>query len=227
VLNFDHLAVIHPSIDPLSRKNRPMRRTRAKKIVLGLGVDTDRPVMTQVSRYDPWKDPLGVIDAYRVVKSSVPDLQLVLMASMANDDPEGWEYLRLTQEHAGNDPDIHVLSFQRNNDLEVNALQTFCDVVVQKSVREGFGLVVTEAMWKGQAIVGGNVGGIPLQVIDGENGFLVGSVEECAEKVLYLLRSRKQAKAMGAMAKEHVRRNFLTPRHLRDYLLLLEKIAGH
>lgn len=226
-LNFDHLAVIHPSIDPLSRKNRPMRRTRAKKIVLGLGVDTDRPVMTQVSRYDPWKDPLGVIDAYRVVKSSVPDLQLVLMASMANDDPEGWEYLRLTQEHAGNDPDIHVLSFQRNNDLEVNALQTFCDVVVQKSVREGFGLVVTEAMWKGQAIVGGNVGGIPLQVIDGENGFLVGSVEECAEKVLYLLRSRKQAKAMGAMAKEHVRRNFLTPRHLRDYLLLLEKIAGH
>lgn len=226
-LNFDHLAIIHPSIDPLSRKNRPMRRTRARKIVLGLGVDTDRPVMTQVSRYDPWKDPLGVIDAYRIVKSSVPDLQLVLMASMANDDPEGWEYLRLTQEHAGNDPDIHVLSFQRNNDLEVNALQTFCDVVVQKSVREGFGLVVTEAMWKGQAIVGGNVGGIPLQVIDGENGFLVGSVEECAEKVLYLLRSRKQAKAMGAMAKEHVRRNFLTPRHLRDYLLLLEKIVGH
>jgi len=226
-LNFDHLAIIHPSIDPLSRKNRPMRRTRAKKIVLGLGVDTDRPVMTQVSRYDPWKDPLGVIDAYRIVKSSVPDLQLVLMASMANDDPEGWEYLRLTQEHAGNDPDTHVLSFQRNNDLEVNALQTFCDVVVQKSVREGFGLVVTEAMWKGQAIVGGNVGGIPLQVIDGENGFLVGSVEECAEKVLYLLRSRKQAKAMGAMAKEHVRRNFLTPRHLRDYLLLLDKIVGH
>jgi len=224
-LTFPELAIIHPSIDPLSRKNRTMTRPRAKKIVLGLGVHTNRPVITQVSRYDPWKDPLGVIDAYRIVKRSVPELQLVLMASMANDDPEGWDYLRRTQDHAGNDPDIHLLSFQRNNDLEVNALQTFSDVVIQKSVREGFGLVVTEAMWKGQAVVGGNVGGIPLQITDGENGFLVRSVDQCAEKVLYLLRNRKEAEEMGAKARERVRRNFLTPRHLRDYLVLFKKLC--
>lgn len=224
-LTFPELAIIHPSIDPLSPKNRPMRRTRARRIILGLGLDTDHPVITQVSRYDPWKDPLAVIDAYRIVKESLPEVQLVLMASMANDDPEGWEYLRRTQEHAGDDPDIHVLSFQRNNDLEVNALQTYCDVVIQKSVREGFGLVVTEAMWKGQAVVGGNAGGIPLQILDGENGFLVRNVEECAEKVLYLLRNREEAKEMGARAKEHVRRNFLTPRHLRDYLVLFKKLS--
>lgn len=225
-LAFPELAIIRPSIDPLSRKNRPMSRRRARRICRGLGVDTDRPVITQVSRYDPWKDPLGVIDAYRIVKEGVPGLQLVLMASMANDDPEGWEYLARTQQHAGDEPDIHLLSFQRNNDLEVNALQTYCDVVIQKSVREGFGLVVTEAMWKGQAVVGGAVGGIPLQVIDGETGFLVHSVEECAEKVLYLLNNRAEAKMMGGAAKEHVRRNFLTPRHLRDYLELFRKLSA-
>jgi len=225
-LDFPELAIIHPSIDPLSRKNRPMSRRRARRICRGLGVDTDRPVITQVSRYDPWKDPLGVIEAYRIAKESVPELQLVLMASMANDDPEGWAYLTRTQQHAGDDPDIHLLSFQRNNDLEVNALQSHCDVVIQKSVREGFGLVVTEALWKRQAVVGGAVGGIPLQVIDGETGFLVHSVAECAEKVLYLLRNRDEAKVMGTTAKEHVRRNFLTPRHLRDYLKLFKKVSA-
>jgi trehalose synthase len=156
----------------------------------------------------------------------MPDLQLVLMASMANDDPEGWAYLQRTQEHVGDDPDIHLLSFQRNNDLEVNALQTHCDVVIQKSVREGFGLVVTEALWKGQAVVGGAVGGIPLQVVDGQTGFLVHDVEGCAEKVLYLLQNRDEARAMGANAREHVRWNFLVPRHLRDYLQLFNRLAS-
>lgn len=225
-LAFPELAIIHPSIDPLSRKNRPMGQRRARRICRGLGVDTDRPVITQVSRYDPWKDPFGVIDAYRVVKKTVPEVQLVLMASMAGDDPEGWQYLRRTQQHAGDDPDIHMLSFQRNNDLEVNALQTYCNVVIQKSVREGFGLVVTEAMWKGQAVVAGAVGGIPLQIIDGQTGFLVWTVEECAEKIIYLLKHREESKAMGASAKEHVRRNFLTPRHLRDYLKLFKKLSA-
>jgi len=222
---FPEVAIIHPSIDPLSAKNRPMSRRRARRICRGLGVDTDRPLICQVSRYDPWKDPLGVIDAYRIVKKSMPELQLVLMASMANDDPEGWGYLRRTQKHAGVDPDVHLLSFQRNNDPEVNALQTYSDVVVQKSVREGFGLVVTEALWKGQAVVAGNVGGIPLQVIDGETGFLVDSVEECADKALYLLQHRDEAEAMGARAKEHVRHNFLLPRHLRDYLALFKRLS--
>ncbi|HEM62646.1 MAG TPA: glycosyltransferase, partial [Chloroflexi bacterium] len=222
---FSEVSIIHPSIDPLSAKNRPMSRRRARRICRGLGVDTDRPLICQVSRYDPWKDPLGVIDAYRIVKKSMPEVQLVLMASMANDDPEGWDYLRRTQKHAGVDPDVHLLSFQRNNDPEVNALQSYSDVVVQKSVREGFGLVVTEALWKGQAVVAGNVGGIPLQVIDGETGFLVDTVEECAEKALYLLQHREEAEAMGARAKEHVRHNFLLPRHLRDYLALFKRLS--
>jgi len=222
---FPELAIIHPSIDPLSQKNRPMSRNRARRICRGLGVDTDRPVVTQVSRFDPWKDPQGVVDAYRIVKGKFPEVQLVLMASMANDDPEGWEYLRLTEEHAGNDPDIHLLHFQENTPLKVNALQTLSDVVIQKSVREGFGLTVAEAMWKGRAVVGGNVGGIPLQIIDGETGFLVESVEECAEKVIYLLDNREQAHEMGARAREHVRENFLVPRHLRDYLQLFKRLS--
>jgi trehalose synthase len=223
---FPELTIIHPSIDPLSPKNRPMSRKRAGEICHDLGVDTDRPVITQVSRFDPWKDPLGVVDAYRIVKRSIPDLQLVLMASMASDDPEGWAYFQRTQEHVGDDPDVYLLTFERNNDLEVNALQTYCDVVIQKSVREGFGLVVTEALWKGQAVVGGAVGGIPLQVIDGQTGFLVHDVQECAEKVLYLLQNRDEAQAMGADAREHVRRNFLLPRHLRDYLQLFNRLAS-
>jgi trehalose synthase len=223
---FAETAIIHPSIDPLSPKNKTMGRVRAGRILRSLGVHTDRPVVTQVSRFDPWKDPLGVIDAYRLVKDSVPDVQLVLIASMANDDPEAWEYLQRAREHAGDDPDIHLLAFEKDTPLEVNALQTLSDVVVQKSVREGFGLVVTEAMWKGRAVVGGNVGGIPLQIIDGETGFLVESVEECAEKVVYLLRNRERAQQMGAKAREHVRKNFLVPRHLRDCLQLFKRLSA-
>jgi len=189
-------------------------------VVADLGIDLDRPLISQVSRYDPWKDPMGVIDAYRLVKEKMPEVQLALMASMASDDPEGWEYLRLTKERAGDDPDIHVTYFERSNDLEVNALQTLSQVVIQKSIREGFGLVVTEAMWKGQAVVGGNVGGIPQQIIDRENGFLVNNVEECADRVLYLLQNPRRAKEMGAKARERVRQNFLITRHLKDYLRL-------
>lgn len=225
-LDFPELAVIHPSIDPLTPKNRPMGLDQAERIVGGLGVDLDRPLISQVSRYDPWKDPLGVIDAYRLVKEEFPDVQLVLMASMASDDPEGWEYLEFTKRHAGHDPDVHLLHFERSNDLEVNAIQTRSDVVIQKSVREGFGLVVTEAMWKGQAVVGGAVGGIPLQIIDGETGFLVRSVEECADRVIYLLRHEEESATMGARAREHVRCNFLVPRHLRDYLKLFKRLSS-
>ncbi len=219
-LHFPQLAIIRPSIDPLSPKNTPLPLVEAQRVVADLGIDLDRPLISQISRYDPWKDPMGVIDAYRLVKEEMPETQLALMASMASDDPEGWEYLKRTQEHAGDDPDIHVTYFERSNDLEVNALQTLSHVVIQKSIREGFGLVVTEAMWKGQAVVGGNVGGIPRQIIDGENGFLVSNVEECADRVLYLLQNPKRAKEMGAKAREHVRARFLSPRHLEDYLRL-------
>jgi trehalose synthase len=225
-VDFPELAVIHPSIDPLTPKNRPMDLSQARQIAAGLGVDLDRPLITQVSRYDPWKDPLGVIDAYRIVKGEFPDVQLALLASMASDDPEGWEYLEFTKRHAADDEDIHLLHFERNNDLEVNTFQTIADVVVQKSVREGFGLVVTEAMWKGQAVVGGAAGGIPLQITDGKTGFLVRSVDECAERVIYLLRNREEAAQMGARAKEHVRDNFLVPRHLRDYLQLFRRLSS-
>lgn len=217
--------IIHPSIDPLSPKNRPMPIEEARPFFLEFGIDPERPVMTQVSRYDPWKDPLGVIDAYRIVKEDVPDLQLVLMGTMATDDPEGWDYYRRTVEHAAEDPDIHLPQFDRPNDLEVNAFQTYSDVVVQKSTREGFGLVVTEALWKGQAVVGGNVGGIPLQIIDGETGFLVDDYEECAERARFLLQNPEIADEMGERAREHVRENFLITRHLADYLRLFNQLA--
>jgi len=159
-----------------------------------------------------------VIDAYRIVKQEVPELQLALIGSMAADDPEGWEYVEKTRAHAGDDPDIHI--WQNLDDLEVAAFQKASRVVLQKSLREGFGMTVSEAMWKGRPVIGGYAGGIPLQVVDGETGFLVESVEECAEKMLYLLKNPEEAQRMGEAAREHVRRNFLITRQLGDYLQL-------
>lgn len=220
-LQFPHLAVITPTIDPLSPKNAPMPLERAQQIVAGYGIHLDRPLITQVSRYDPWKDPLGVIDAYLVVKEQIPGVQLALVGSMASDDPEGWVYYDRTVRHAGEDFDIYILhNFHGVGNEEVNAFQTVSDVVVQKSTREGFGLVVTEALWKGKPVVGGDVGGIPLQVLDGETGFLVDSVKACAEKSLYLLQHPQVAQVMGQKAREHVRANFVSTRHLWDYLRL-------
>ncbi len=153
----------------------------AAYIVDQFGLDIERPLMLQVSRFDPWKDPLGVIDAYRMVKERFPDLQLALVGSMATDDPEGWEFFQSTMDYAGDDTDIYILSNLNNvGAVEVNAFQTQADVVVQKSIKEGFGLTVTEALWKARPTVAGNVGGIPLQIVDGETGFLVNSAEECA-----------------------------------------------
>ena len=226
-VDFEHLAIVTPTIDPLSPKNAPIDLDEARQTVAGFGLDTDRPIITQVSRFDPWKDPLGVIDAYRIVKEDVPEVQLALVGSMASDDPEGWYYLDKTIRHAGEDFDIHVLhNFHGVGASEVGAFQTASDVVIQKSIREGFGLVVTEALWKGKPVIGGNAGGIPLQIIDGETGFLVDSVEECAERTVYLLEHPRQAVAMGNAAKEHVRDNFLTTRHLADYLRLFRAMRG-
>lgn len=223
--SFKHLAIITPKIDPLSPKNVPMAEDRAREIVARFGIDTGRPLITQVSRFDPWKDPLGVIDAYRIVKAQVPEVQLALVGSMATDDPEGWYYLDKTSRHAGEDDDIYILhNFHGVGASEVGAFQTASDVVIQKSTREGFGLVVTEALWKGKPVVGGNAGGIPLQVIDGQTGFLVNSVEECGEKALYLLRHPEEAQQMGRAAREHVRQNFLSTHHLADYLRLFHRL---
>jgi trehalose synthase len=226
-VSFDRLAIVTPTIDPISPKNAPLAEDKAREIVARFGLDVERPLVTQVSRFDPWKDPLGVIDAYRIVKEQIPEVQLALVGSMASDDPEGWYYLDKTIRHAGKDDDVHILhNFHGVGALEVGAFQTVSDVVIQKSTREGFGLVVTEALWKGKPVVGGNVGGIPLQVLDGETGFLVDSVERCAEKTLYLLQHPQEAARMGAAAREHVRRNFLTTRHLADYLRLFAALAA-
>lgn len=222
-VDFEHLAIITPTIDPLSPKNAPTPLDEARDVVSGFGLDLDRPIITQVSRFDPWKDPLGVIDAYRIVKERVPGVQLALVGSMAADDPEGWYYLDKTIRHAGEDFDIHILhNFHGVGAHEVGAFQSASDVVIQKSIREGFGLVVTEALWKGKPVIGGNAGGIPLQIVDGETGFLVDSVEACAEKTLTLLQHPERAEKMGKAAREHVRTNFLTTRHLSDYLALFQ-----
>jgi len=225
-LRVRRLAVIPPSIDPLSPKNVEMPLQTAKRIVAGYGLDPSRPIVVQVSRFDPWKDPLGVIDAYRIVKHEVPTVQLALIGSMAADDPEGMAYYRMSVEHAAGDPDVHVLSNLNGvGNADVNAFQTAADVVVQKSVREGFGLTVSEGLWKARPVVAGNVGGIPLQVEDGKSGFLVGSVEECAQRISYLLANPTKAQEMGACGKDHVRRHFLSTRHLTDYLTLFKALA--
>lgn len=225
-LHFPHLALITPTIDPLVPKNRLMALEEAQSIVARFGVDVERPLVTQVSRFDPWKDPLGVIDAYLLVRKEVPGLQLALVGSMAADDPEGWLYRDRTLRHAGENFDIHILSnLEGVGDVEVGAFQSASDVVVQKSTREGFGLVVAEALWKGRPVVGSRVGGIPLQVVDGQTGYLVSSVEECAEKILYLLQHPEESKWMGERGREHVRQNFLITRYLRDYLQLFNSLC--
>jgi len=226
-LHLPHIAIIPPSIDPLSPKNRALTEEEVRDTLARFGVDTTRPLLVQVSRFDPWKDPLGVIDAYRLVKKDIPEVQLALVGSMASDDPEGWFYYDRTLRHAGEDFDVFVLhNFHGVRSREVNAFQRAANVVIQKSTREGFGLVVTEALWKGKPVVGGKAGGIPLQVIDGETGFLVESVEECARKTLYLLRNPAEARRMGEKGREHVRRHFLITRHLRDYLELFRRLTG-
>ncbi|MBI4316939.1 MAG: glycosyltransferase [Chloroflexi bacterium] len=217
---------ITPTIDPLSPKNLPLSLEEARRILACFKVDTSRPLVTQVSRFDPWKDPLGVIDAYRMVKVELPQLQLALVGSMATDDPEGWDYYARTLRHAGNDEDIHIFhNFQGVSNVEVNAFQRASDVVVQKSTREGFGLVVTEALWKARPVVAGNVGGIPLQVIEGDTGFLVQNALGAAERIYQLLTHPDLRERLGQRAREHVRRNFLSPHHLRSYLQIFANLS--
>ena len=172
----DGVRIIPPAIDPLSPKNMAFSPDDAAFVCRQFGIDVDRPLLTQVSRFDPWKDPMGVIDAYRDVTEEVPEAQLALVGSMATDDPEGWEFFQKTFEYADGDPDIKILNNLNNvGAIEVNAFQSQSDVCLQKSIREGFGLTVTEALWKGRPTIAGNVGGIPLQIDDGESGFLVDS----------------------------------------------------
>lgn len=210
-----------PSINPLSEKNRTLKESEILDVLNKFEVKPDQPIITQVGRFDPWKDPSGAIDVYRIVKKQVPTAQLLIIAGMAADDPEGWLYLEKTARHAGEDADIHFLTDLKGvKEHEVNAFQAASQVVLQMSTREGFGLTVAEALWKGVPVVGRKVGGIPLQIIDGENGFLVDTVEQAAEKTLSLLRNREMATQMGTKGREHVRENFLIISQLRDNLKL-------
>ena len=226
-LDHPRIFCVPPAIDPLSAKNVELPQETIDAILTRYGVDPKRPMITQISRFDPWKDPLGVIDVYRVAKREFPDLQLVMIASMASDDPEGWDWYERTVRRAGEDFDIHILSNLNGvGNIEVNAFQRAARVVIQKSVREGFGLVVSEALWKSRPVVAGNVGGIPLQIVNGETGFLVNTSEECAEKLLFLLQRQGEADRMGSMGVEHVRDKFLTTRYLRDYLSIFCQLSG-
>lgn len=218
---------VPPAIDPLSPKNVDLDPETTNAILERYGIDPKRPMITQVSRFDPWKDPLGVIDVYRAAKREFPDLQLVMIASMASDDPEGWDWYERTVRRAGEDWDVHILSNLNGvGNIEVNAVQRAARVVIQKSTREGFGLVVSEALWKGRPVVAGNVGGIPLQIVNGETGFLVNTAEECTDRLLWLLGHPQEADTMGSRGVEFVRDKFLTTRYLRDYLSIFHQLSG-
>lgn len=226
-LDVPHVMFSAPSIDPFSEKNRPMTTGEARQIVDAFGFDHTRPLLVQVSRFDPWKDPSGVIDAYRLVKERVPDVQLAMLGVLADDDPEGRDFLARTIAHAAGDPDVRCLTnLDGVRDREVNAFQHAATVVIQKSLREGFGLVVAEALWKNVPVVGGAVGGIPLQILHGRTGFLVDSVEDCAEHCLELLRDPALRARLGAAGREHVRENFLITRDLRDHLRLFTELRS-
>jgi len=212
--------LIPPSIDPLSDKNRELTEIEITAVTDRFGIDRGRPILVQVSRFDRFKDPLGVIAAYRQVRQTF-DCQLVLAGGGADDDPEGVEVLDEVREAAGEDPDIFVLELAADSHVEINALQRAATVVLQKSTREGFGLTVAEALWKGKPVIGGAVGGIPSQIVNGVNGFLVHSPEGAAFRLRHLLSHPKQARRMGHRGREQVRRNFLITRQLRDYLLLM------
>src|SRR3954451_3521751 len=217
-----------PAIDPLNPKNMALSPEDASYIVDQLGIDVGPPLITQVSRFDPWKDPLGVIDAYRGVKERFPDVQLALVGSMAHDDPEGWEYYDQTVAYAAGDPDIYILSNLNNvGSVEVNAFQVHSAAVIQKSIKEGFGLTVTESLWKTRPTVAGRVGGIVAQIQDGETGWLVDSATECAQACIDILRDPQEARQRALRGKEYVRRHFLTPRLLRDWLVLMNRLLGN
>lgn len=218
-------AAIAPAIDPLSPKNIDLDRRMANHILDWIGVDLPGRVITQVSRFDAWKDPLGVIDAYRLVREEIPDLQLALVGSMALDDPEGWDVYRQVSDAAGRDPLIRIYTNLTGvGNVEVNAFQRLSEVIVQKSIREGFGLVVSESLWKGTPVVAGRAGGIPLQMQDGVGGRLVQSTEECARALLELLCDPELAGALGQSGRDRVREHFLLPRLLMEELALFASL---
>jgi trehalose synthase len=209
---------VTPAIDPFSAKNRELSDREIREFLRNYKIPTDRPLVTQISRFDRWKDPMGVIEAFRKARQQV-DCRLVLVGNNASDDPEGGKILETIERVA--DEDIIVLAV--DDPTLVNALQRSAAVVLQKSLREGFGLTVTEAMWKGAAIISGDVGGIRHQINDGWNGFLVSTPDQAAARMVQLLKEPELRKQVGLRAKESVRQNFLMTRLLEDWLDLLSK----
>jgi len=212
--------LIPPSIDPLSEKNKSLESEYVKAILEKHGLDIDRPILTQISRFDKLKDPLGLIEAYKMVKKSI-DCQLVLCGGGATDDPEGELVLNEVKEKARGDKDIHVLYLVPGSDLEVNALQRGSTIIIQKSLREGFALTVTEGLWKRKPVIASAVGGIPMQIIHNQTGILVHSIEGTAHQIKYLLTHPEVAQRLGVNGYQHVLNNFLITRHVRDYILTM------
>lgn len=217
--------LIPPSIDPLSDKNRDLDAGEVDAVCARYGLDRARPLIAQVSRFDRFKDPVGVIQAYKLAKQFIPALQLVLAGGSATDDPEGEAVYREVQTAAGEDPDIHLLLLPPDAHRAINALQRAADIVVQKSLREGFGLTVTEALWKGKPVVAGDTGGIRLQVINHHTGFLVSTPEGAALRIRYLLHQPERLGVMGNTARAFVRDNFLLTRQVREYLTVMAALA--
>ncbi len=216
--------LIPPSIDPLSDKNVDLEPAEIDAVREKHGIDPCRPLIVQISRFDRFKDPIGVIQAYRLARTFTP-LQLVLAGGGAADDPEGMKVFDEVKEAANGDPDIHLLLLPPDAHRTVNALQRMADIVIQKSIKEGFGLTVTEGMWKGKAVIGGDTGGIRLQVINHHTGFLVNTPEGAALRIRYLLKHRRQLNEMGKKAKQFILENFLLTRHLREHLTLMVAIT--
>lgn len=224
------IKTIAPAINPLSEKNRPMALATAQQALLGFNINTNKPIISQISRFDPWKDPIGVIDAYYSAKNKIPDLQLILAGiKEALDDPQQIEFYQKAKKHSADDRDVFL--FFEPEDIDgvsvdsfINAVQTASDVILQKSIREGFGLTMTEAMWKGKAVIAGATAGAMTQIKNAENGFIVSSTDETAETIIYLLENPTIRETIGAKARASVRERFLTPRLLLDSIEIYNKL---
>ncbi len=220
-----HKFVMPPSIDPLSDKNRELPESQIHRILERYGVDPEKPILIQVARFDPWKDPFAAIDTYRLVKEKIPGTQLLLVASMATDDPEGWIYYEKTLRYAGMDEDIFILTNLKGvGPIEVNAFQRAATIALQMSTREGFGLAVAEAMWKKTPVIARPRGGIKIQVIDGVTGYHVETPQEAAQKAIHLIKHPEKRKQLGENAHQHVKNNFIITKHLENYLNIISKL---
>jgi trehalose synthase len=225
-LQVGKIAIMAPAINAFSSKNMFIKRYVCREMLENLGFDTQRPLITQVSRFDRWKDPFGTIDAYRLAQAEVPGLQLAMVGSFAQDDPESWDMHAALNEVATRDPDMFIFSNLTGvGNMEVNAFQRASDVIVQKSIREGFGLVVSEALWKETPIVAGNVGGIPMQMPGELSHYLVNNIEECAQRIVYLLQNPEVCHKLGKLGKAVVAEKFLMPRLMRDELALIKSLV--